>query len=376
MKGKDKMHLVAARFVVPLIALAFVAEACSAASLATDVPGSAPASTAPSPSEPPSLSVGPTTGPEIVVKDGEPWFLSAWYLPDKATKDLFLTRPDGTDSHAILTDLPGEHIGGAWAPDGSRFAFANRDAATPLGSIWTANADGSGAALLTDGGGDCPDGIFHPSWSPDGSKFSVICYPDPGGKEGSVAIFDPATSTVTRLYTVAWPEHLDGRAEWSPDGASLAFTIYHWDPTDEFVDGSVVAVIPAGGGLVNRITTFDMDMSAGNWSPDGKELAIASNGFGMRHASDEPSNVYAINPDGAGLRQITRSSVDGYMRISAPAWTPDGRMLVAIGIAYASGGTVATVSDIQLGFVDPSGGEPVLLPPTIHGGRLRPTPKT
>ena len=368
------MHRSAGSLVVRVMALALVGAACSAAPPATGTPTSEAATTAPSPSLPVGPSVGPTSEPEIVVRDGEPWFLSAWYLPGKRTKDLFLTRPDGTDSHPVLADLPGEHLAAAWAPDGTRFAFTIRDAATPLGSIWTANADGSGASRLTDGGGACPDGIFHPSWSPDGSKLSVICYPDPGGKEGSVAIFDPATSAVTRLYTVSWPEHLDGRAEWSPDGASLAFTIYHWDPTDQFVDGSVVAVISATGGPVDRLTTFDMDMSTGNWSPDGQEIAIASNGVGMRHASNEPSNVYAIRPDGTGLRQITRSSVDGHMRIFAPAWTPDGRMLVAIGIASASGGTVTTVDDIRLAFVDPAGGEPDLLPSTIHGGTLRPTP--
>jgi len=41
----------------------------------------------------------------------------------------------------------------AFSHDGQQFAFVTRDASTPLGSIWTANADGSGAAMLTDGGG-------------------------------------------------------------------------------------------------------------------------------------------------------------------------------------------------------------------------------
>jgi Tol biopolymer transport system component len=317
------------------------------------------------------VTASPTS---VEVLPGEPWILSAWYLPGKQTKNLFLVRPDGTDSHVILSGLPGEHMAASWSPDGSRFAFTNRDAATPGGSIWTANADGSGAELLTDGGGECPDGIFHPTWSPDASKLSVICYPDPGGKEGSVATFDLATGQVTRLYTVEWPEHLDGPADWSPDGSSLAFTIYHWDPTDQFVDGSLVAMIPAAGGTVRRLTTFADDLTEGSWSPDGSEIAVAKNDVGMRHSSDQASNVYAIAPDGTGLRQITKSSVDGYMRIFAPEWGPDGRMMVNVGLAPHQAGVEATVNDLRVGFVDPSGGEPVLLPPTIHGGILRPTP--
>ncbi|MEO8572189.1 MAG: hypothetical protein ABI553_10890 [Chloroflexota bacterium] len=315
-----------------------------------------------------------TNGVAITVRNGEPWVLFAWYLPGKNTKDIFLARPDGTDAHAILTNLPGERGAPAWAPDGSRFAFGTSDAATPLGSIWTANADGSGAALLTGGGGACPDGIAHPSWSPDGSKLSVICYPDPGGQEGSVAIFDPATNKVTRLYTVREPEHLDGCACWSPDGKTLAFTIFHYDPTNQFVDSSLLAVIPAAGGTARRLTTFAMDLSGGSWSPDGSEIALVKNGVGMRHSSDQPSNIYAIKPDGTGLRQITRSSVDGYMRIGAPAWMPDGRLSVVVGTAPKVSGSVPTVNDLRLGYVDPAGGEPVLFPATIHGGTVRPTP--
>ena len=337
--------------------------ASSAASLPVHVTTEAPS---PSPTPAPS---------RIAVFDGEPWVLSAWYLPGKDTKNLFLARLDGTDQHAILADLPGEHIAPAWAPDGRSFAFVNRDAATPLGSIWTAKADGSGAALLTDGGGDCPDGIFHPSWSPDGSKLAVICDPDPGGKEGSVATYDPVSRKVTRLATVTWPEHVDHAPAWSPDGKSLAFAILHWDPTNQFLDGSLVAVMPAAGGPVRRLTTLDTNMSGPAWSPDGSELAMFSNDLGNMHTTDQPSNVYAIKPDGTGQRQITKSSVDGHMRITSPRWTPDGtRMLVTIGIAPPGAGPTATVNELRLAFVDPAGGEPVLLPSTLHGGALRPTP--
>ena len=330
--------------------------------------------TAPSPTSTATQASTTTSAPVPQILPGEPWVLSAWYLPGKSTKNLFLTRPDGTGAHVILADLPGEHTAAAWSPDGSRFAFTNRDDATPGGSIWIADADGSDAAMLTDGGGACPDGIFHPSWSPNGSALSVICYPDPKGTEGSVATLDLTTLQVTRLYTVQWPEHLDGPAEWSPDGTTLAFTVYHWDPTNEFVDGSLVAVIPAAGGSAQRLTAFADDMSEGSWSPDGSEIAMAKNDVGMKHTSSQPSNVYAIRSDGTGLRQITTSSVDGYMRLFAPEWLLDGRMTVKIGIAPHSGSGEPTVDDLRLAFVDPAGGEPVLLPANIHGGWLRPTP--
>ncbi len=363
------------RTAVPAAFVVIVCACTPAAAVPSEVSASIPATasltTQPSvatPSAPPS----PTP---IAVLDGEPWVLSGWYLPGKRTKDLFLTRPDGTDSHAVLTDLPGERVAPAWAPDGQRFAFVTRDASTPYGSIWTADADGSGAAMLTDGGGDCPGGIFHPTWSPDGSRLAVVCYPDidPGG--GSIATFDPATGTVDRLYTVTWPEHLDGPPSWSPDGKSLAFAILHWDPTDQFLDGSLVAVVPAAGGPADRLTAFETNMSGPTWSPDGNELAMYSYDLGNMHTTDQASNVFAIRPDGTGLRQITRSAVDGHMRITTPRWSPDGaQLMVTVGVAPPSAGPLATVNDLRLGVVDAAGGEPVLWPPTIHGGVVRPTP--
>lgn len=360
-----------------LAAIVILAGACApAAAVPSGSSASSPAATVATtrPSAAPIPSPDASPAP-IAVLDGEPWVLSGWYLPGKQTKDLFLTRPDGTDSHAILTDLPGERLGAAWAPDGQRFAFVTRDADTPLGSIWTANADGSGAAMLTDGGGTCPGGIFHPNWSPDGSKLAVVCYPDtdPGG--GSIATFDLATGTVDRLYTVTWPEHLDNPPSWSPDGESLAFAILHWDPTDQFIDGSLVAVVPAAGGPVERITAFAANMSGPAWSPDGAELAMYSYDLGNMHTTDQASNVFAIRPDGTGLRQITRSAVDGHMRITTPRWSPDGaQLMVTVGVAPPSSGPLATVNDLRFAVVDAAGGEPVLWPSTIHGGVLRPTP--
>jgi Tol biopolymer transport system component len=365
----------ALRTVVPAVSAVLIG-ACTPA---TAQPSQAPASIAAVASATPSPAAlaTPTASPTpLSVIDGEAWLVYSWYDGGKQTKDLFLARPDGSDAHTILTDLPGEHLAPRWSPDGSRIAFVNRDTATPSGSIWTVAADGSGAAILTDGEGACPDGIFHPDWSPDGSKLAVICYPDPAGKQGSVATYDLATKTVTRLYTVSWPEHLDAAPSWSPDGSSLAFGIMKWDPTDQFIVGSLVAVVPVAGGEAQRLTAFDTNMSGPDWSPDGTELVMYSHELGNMHTTDQPSNLYAIKPDGTGQRQITRSSVDGAMRFAEPKWTPDGtRIVLSVATGQAGPGPV-TVNDLQVAFVDAAGGEPELISPTIHGGHadLRPTP--
>jgi Tol biopolymer transport system component len=365
---------------VSSIALVAMFIGCSGtASPAPSTGGTAPSALASSaPTRTASASPGASTAPPspspsgLAVRDGESWLLYAWFAPGKSTRDVFLVRADGTDGHAILGDVPGVHWSPSWSSDGKRIVFIVTDAVTPDGSIWTAAADGSAAARLSDGDGACPDGMAHPSWSPDGTRIAFICYPDPGGKQGSVAILDLASHLVTRLTTVKWPEHLDGAPTWSPDGRSLAYAILHWDPTDQFITGSLLAVIPAAGGKERRITAFDTNFSGPDWSPDGTELATFSYDIGNMHTTPHASNLYLIKPEGTGLRQITRSSVDGNRRIVAPRWTPDGtRLVCAVGTSSASD---FTIDDLQLGVVDPGGGEPLLFTPTVHGSQPDPRP--
>jgi TolB protein len=306
----------------------------------------------------------------MAVLPGEPWLVYGW-AAEPGGWYLALMRPDGSDAHRILTDVPGEHKAAAWSPDGLTLAFVVQDADTPNGSIWMSRADGTGAALLSAGGIECPVGLFHPAWSADGTKLAVVCYPG-GDVTSSIAVLDLATRSLTRLATFTYPEVLDNAPTWSPDGTSIAFDILHWDPTGQFLDGSLIATVPAAGGSVHRLTSLDTFMADPDWSPDGGEIAINSNDLG-NGSDDRPSNIYLIRPDGTGLRQLTHSSVDGLMRIGCPHWDPDGsRIVVCIKTRDAID---QSILDVRLGFVDADGGEPVLISMTDgKNADLRPTP--
>ncbi len=305
--------------VLTIVLLAILLSACAGASPS--------AVTAPSPSVAAIASTPPTASPApqptpLAVLDGEPWIAYSWPRPTDGQFAIFLMRPDGSDAHEIAADVPGEHKAPAWSPDGKKLAFVVQDGDHPDGSIWTANADGSGAALLSAGGTECPVGLFHPAWSADGTKLAVVCYP--GDDREAVAILDLATGSLTRLATFEAPDHLDNAPTWSPDGRTIAFDILHWDPTGQFIDGSVVATIPVAGGEIHRLTAPAAFMSHPDWSPDGSELVMNSYDLGNIPSTAKPSNLYAIKPDGSGLRQLTHSSKDGSMRIGQPNWDPDG----------------------------------------------------
>jgi TolB protein len=359
------MMLVSRRLVALFTAILLSTNACASSS--SSAPPGTPAPT-------PTATPGPTATPtptSIAVLPGEPWLVYSWAESPEGWY-LALMRPDGSDAHHILTDVPGEHKSPSWSPDGRTLAFVVQDSDHPEGSIWTANADGSGAALLSAGGTECPVGLFHPAWSPDGTKLAVVCYP--GGPDAeAVAILDLATGSITRLFTVMHPQAINNQPSWSPDGTSIAFAILHFDPTNQFLDGSLVATVPAAGGNVHRLTSFDTVMSNPAWSPDGSEIVIGSNDT-HDGSFDRPSNLYSIRPDGTGLRQITHSSVDGTMRIGCPHWDPDGsRIVVCI---FTRDAIDKSIFDQRLGFVDADGGEPVLITSMTDGvsGHLRPTP--
>jgi Tol biopolymer transport system component len=266
-------------------------------------------------------------------------------------------RPDGTDAHEILTEVPGQHYRGVWSPDGLRLAFVVRDDASPEGSIWTANPDGTGAAVLSRGGPECPVGLFHPAWSPDGTKLAVICYP--GGEQESIAVMDLSSLTIQRLATYTPPDHLDNAPTWSPDGKTLAFDIQHWAPSGETLDGTIVATVAVAGGQVRRLTSSDAFMAHPDWSPNGQLLVMNTYDLHNMPTTNQPSNLYTIRPDGSGLRQLTRSSIDGSMRIGTPRWDSDGaRIVVSVSTSTAPG---SSITDVRLGFVGADGGEPALI---------------
>ena len=116
-----------------------------------------------------------------------------------------------------------------------------------------------------------------------------------------------------------------------------------------------------------------MSMAHPDWTPDCAALVMNSYGLSGVNSTSHPSNLYAIEPDRFGLRQLTHSSIDGLMRIGQPRWDPDGTR-IAGSILTATGPTF-TFADVHLAFVAVSGGEPVLISPM--SGKypdLRPTP--
>lgn len=95
----------------------------------------------------------------------------------------------------------------------------------------------------------------------------------------------------------------------SPDGRRIAYY-------DERDDELWVADLATGARVNVSGNDFELDYMP-TWSPDGARLAFASSRTGDH-------DVYVVNADGTGLRQLTADPSPATHRDYAPAWSPDG----------------------------------------------------
>ena len=109
-----------------------------------------------------------------------------------------------------------------------------------------------------------------------------------------------------------WPP---SRIDFSPDGGRVAFTRIFAVQNGELMIGDVVT------GGVQRLTTNTMNELGPSWSPDGNSLAFARYRPGPGSEDDEPTDIYVMNADGSGERNLTKSSADETL----PAWAPTSR---------------------------------------------------
>ncbi|MDD5556797.1 MAG: hypothetical protein PHN82_06045 [bacterium] len=129
------------------------------------------------------------------------------------------------------------------------------------------------------------------------------------GEKSEIWVMDLATSSSTRLTE---NDVLDEYPRWSPDGTEIAFY------SDR--DGTrQIYIMNADGSDVRKVTGRLPINEDPTWSPDGRRIC-----FWGQERKGAPENLFIINRDGTGARNITNTR-RGARRV--PAWSPDGRRI-------------------------------------------------
>jgi Tol biopolymer transport system component len=227
-----------------------------------------------------------------------------------------------------------------WSSDGRRIAFLTACVPARAGvqcdgplELNVMNADGSGQRNLTrlEGAPWGPGGL--PVLSSDWRRVAFVrergmyrTYPV-YGRYSDIYVMNVDGSGLRRLTRS--PQN-DGDPVWSPDGRRLAFVRIRGGRAD-------IYVVNADGGGLRRLAhaiafrPFPGAPSSGfganpAWSPDGRKIAFMSN----RDGNDD---IFVVNADGSGLRNLTPSRGNDRKRIwwvspDGPMWSPDGRKIV------------------------------------------------
>jgi WD40-like Beta Propeller Repeat len=176
----------------------------------------------------------------------------------------------------------------AWSPDGQRLVYEFTGAGG--GTLYTANADGTGHQLVLNNGG------YQPAWSPDGRQIAYQTL------QNDIHVINAdGTGDVTLTSGPA----SDRAAAWSPDGNRIAFA------SDRDGDYEIYTMDPNGSD-VTQLTADPVPDGAPNWSPDGTKIAFHR---GLQ--------IMVMNANGSGQMVIPSSSKGG----GDPAWSPDGSMI-------------------------------------------------
>jgi hypothetical protein len=199
--------------------------------------------------------------------------------------------------------------------------------------LYVVDSDGSRTRLTHGNGGGERSGTWG-SFSPDGSEVVYACC---GGGPGPWIIdADGGQPRVLRgVYRSPTGEPFSEWAAWSPDGSRIAFVDF-WEDHPTYGDHAYTLsfVDPDSGDTLGDVV--NVAAAGPTWSPDGSQLAFwavvpdedadPSNPT-LGPGGDFPAQIFVVNADGSGLRQLTHTGDNRW-----PTWSPDGSR-----IAFARG---------------------------------------
>ena len=226
-------------------------------------------------------------------------------MTDRARRAIWLVDP-GTGAQTPLVSGPGSHMRPRWSPDGKRLAYVSTSEGDQPQLYVRWMASGVSARIA-----DLPDAPGEIVWSPDGRTIAFTMFLADEGAELGTALKKP-----------------EG-AKWAEPLKVITSLHYREDGEGYLKPGyTKIFAVSADGGAPRQLTFGAFDDGGGlSWSPDGKGLY-----FGANRARDwerEPLNteVFRLSlADGVVTQLTSRYGPDG-----SPQASPDGRLVAYLG---------------------------------------------
>jgi dipeptidyl aminopeptidase/acylaminoacyl peptidase len=230
------------------------------------------------------------------------------YDPAKAIADLWIVAPDGRTKPRRLTSTNETESGAAWSPDSKWVAFSAKRDGDQVDQIYVMAVDGGDARRVTTSA----TAASGPRWRPDGKAvlFESLVKPAAAPDKSTARVYDAMPIRFWNAWLDGAKPHIfvqdlgGGSAQDWLAGTRLAATS-GFDGVFTG-DGATRALQPA-------------------WSPDGQEIVfIASTNRDLMMREEVPSRLYRVKK---GQEPIAIGTPGG--SFSEPAFSPDGRVLVA-----------------------------------------------
>lgn len=223
---------------------------------------------------------------------------------------LYVANRDGSRVRMVLGGL-GWKWWPSWSPDGQKLVFHNWNPDWAVSSIQVIGVNGKGLRSIGR-----PGYVWAPTWSPDGDS---IAFTSSSARGSEIYVMSADGRRIKRLAT---GDISAFRVAWSPDGRWIAFG--GWKNGTGEIGGRVwtwsddIYVVRAGGGKPRALTTGVEYDAYPCWSPNSKSIGFSRSlggayvwpGLPVNPVSvyvDSNADLYAVDVDGSGLRQITKT---------------------------------------------------------------------
>lgn len=225
-------------------------------------------------------------------------------MADRTRSHVWIVNLDGSGHEPLLADR-GSYRSARWSPDGTRIAYMTSEAGqTSLYVHYLA----SGRSALVGSFARSPRSLI---WSPDGTKLAFTMAVE---KKSDKLLSPPSRPDGARW--AAAPIVID-RARYRTNGAGFLELAYDH-----------IFVIPAEGGTQRQLTSGDFNHGGAlSFTPDGEQILFSANRNEGWELQSREADVFAVSVSDGELVQLT----DAPGTETSPKASPDGRSIAYLG---------------------------------------------